>query len=86
MAMQVPVVATAVGGPAEIVRSGDDGLLLPPRMPESWAAAIENLIGNPALRAEMSRTARKRVAARFSVEVHVKEVIAAYDEALRVAA
>jgi L-malate glycosyltransferase len=82
MAMQVPVVATNVGGPVEIVRPDEDGLLLPPRAPETWAAAIEVLVRRPALRAEMGLKARERVAARFGVEQHVKEVLSAYEEAL----
>ncbi len=36
--MGVPVVATDVGGPAEIVRPGVDGLLLPPREPAELGA------------------------------------------------
>jgi L-malate glycosyltransferase len=83
MAMQVPVVATHVGGPTEIVRDGEDGLLLPPRAPETWAAAIEDLIRRPELRTNMGRKARERVAERFSVEAHVRGVLAAYEEALR---
>jgi glycosyltransferase involved in cell wall biosynthesis len=83
MAMEVPVVATNVGGPTEIVRDGEDGLLLPPRAPETWAAAIENLIRRPQLRADMARKARERVAERFSVEAHVMGVLAVYEEALR---
>lgn len=83
MAMQVPVVATNVGGPVEILRPGMDGLLLPPRAPEIWAAAIEELIRHPAVRAEMGLRARARVAARFDVKQHVRHVLSAYEEALR---
>jgi L-malate glycosyltransferase len=83
MAMQVPVVATNVGGPSEIVRSGEDGLLLPPRAPETWANSIRELIRRPELRREMGQKARERVAERFSTEAHVKGVLAAYEEALR---
>jgi L-malate glycosyltransferase len=82
MAMQVPVVATNVGGPAEVLRPREDGLLLPPRSPEIWANSVEELLRSPALRAEMGRKARERVAARFDVERYVKEVISAYEEAL----
>jgi glycosyltransferase involved in cell wall biosynthesis len=81
MAMEVPVVATKVGGPTEILRPGEDGVLLPPRAPKAWAAEVENLIRRPKLRAEMGRKARER-AAQFSVENHVRAVLAAYDEAL----
>ena len=82
MAMQVPVVATNVGGPVEIIRSGEDGLVLPPRTPEIWAAAIEGLAQNPGLREEMGLKARQQAAARFGVGQHVKEVLSTYEEAL----
>jgi L-malate glycosyltransferase len=83
MAMRVPVVATSVGGPSEVVRAGKDGLLLPPRAPQTWADTIEDLIGNPQLREEMGRNARDRAVSRFAIEAHVRGVLAAYDEALR---
>ena len=82
MAMQVPVVATEVGGPSEIVRSGEDGLLLPPRKPEAWAAAISNMIGRPDLRAEMARKGRARATGMFGREAHVNAVLAVYEELL----
>lgn len=83
MAMGVPVVATEVGGPSEIVDAGRNGLLLPPRAPERWAASIASLIGDPVMRAGMSGKARQRVAAQFGVEAHVERVLAVYEEALR---
>jgi glycosyltransferase involved in cell wall biosynthesis len=55
---------------------------LPPRAPKTWAAEVENLIRRPELRARMGRKAREQ-AAQFSVENHVRGVLAAYDEALR---
>jgi glycosyltransferase involved in cell wall biosynthesis len=82
MAMQVPVVATNVGGPVEVVRPRESGLLLPPRSPEIWANSVERLLRRPALRAEMGLKARERVAARFDVEQHVNGVLSAYEEAL----
>jgi glycosyltransferase involved in cell wall biosynthesis len=82
MAMQVPVVATNVGGPVEIVRDGEEGLLVSPRVPKAWAAAIENLIRDPERRAAMGRKAREHVAERFSVDRYVRGVLGAYEEAL----
>jgi glycosyltransferase involved in cell wall biosynthesis len=81
MAMERPVVATNVGGPSEIIRSGEDGVLLPPQDPERWTEAIETLIARPELRAMMGRTGRER-ASRFSVESHVEAVVSIYAEAL----
>ena len=77
MAMGVPVVATEVGGPAEIIRSGIDGLLLPPRRAELWARELEPLIDDPEGRRRMGASGRAR-AALFSVPAHVNQMLEAY--------
>lgn len=78
MAMGVPVVATSVGGPAEIVRAGVDGLLLEPRRPRQWAETIEALLDDPDRLAQMGRSGRDRALESFSVSAHVGAVLAAY--------
>ena len=78
MAMGVPVVATSVGGPAEILRPGRDGLLLEPRQPAPWAAAIGALLDDPQRRSEMGSSARRRASDCFSLGAHVDAVLAAY--------
>jgi L-malate glycosyltransferase len=78
MAMGVPVVATDVGGPAEIVRDGVDGLLLPPREPARWADAVERLLADPALRQQMGASGRERAHAEFGAERHVAALLDAY--------
>lgn len=79
MAMGVPVVATEVGGPAEIVRPGVDGLLLPPRRAELWASELEPLIDNPELRQRMGASARER-ASLFGVPAHAAAMLEVYRE------
>lgn len=54
----VPVIATDVGGTPEAVARGA-ALLVPPRRPDALAAAMTELVGDPARRAEMSRRARE---------------------------
>jgi glycosyltransferase involved in cell wall biosynthesis len=81
MAMGVPVAATSVGGTAEIVRHGEDGLLLPPREPERWATALAELIQEPQLRIAMGEAGRLR-AREFAPDRHAEFVMAAYREAL----
>jgi glycosyltransferase involved in cell wall biosynthesis len=80
MAMSVPVVATSVGGPAEIVRPGVDGLLLEPRRPERWAESIEPLLEDPDRLAQMGQSARARAIESFSLSAHVDAVLAVYRE------
>jgi L-malate glycosyltransferase len=83
MAMEVPVLATNVGGPAEIVRDGEDGRLLPPREPQAWADALAELARSAELRARMGGAGRERVRETFSLERHVEAVLGVYDGALR---
>ena len=64
MAMELPVIATRVGGPAEVIRQGVDGLLLRPRSPQGWARAIAELIADPARRHAMGCRARAAVVTR----------------------
>jgi L-malate glycosyltransferase len=82
MSMSVPVIATNVGGPAEVVRDGEDGILLPPRRPATWAAVAFELLSDPGRRAALGRRARSAVEARFTPEQHVTAVLAAYREAM----
>ncbi|MDP8909497.1 MAG: glycosyltransferase family 4 protein [Chloroflexota bacterium] len=82
MAMGVPVVATSVGGPAEILRDHVDGLLLAPRRPALWAAEIDALLADPNRRSSMGSSARRRALERFGLDGHVNAVLAAYGEAL----
>jgi L-malate glycosyltransferase len=71
MAMEVPVIATNVGGPAEILRDGHDGLLLAPRDPENWGNAIAWLARNPRLRERMGANGRARAIASFGVAAQI---------------
>jgi glycosyltransferase involved in cell wall biosynthesis len=83
MAMQVPVVATCVGGPADVIHDGEDGLLLPPRTPERWAAAVSDLLVDESRRREMGKRARIRACKSFSVEVHVRTILDVYASLVR---
>jgi glycosyltransferase involved in cell wall biosynthesis len=78
LAMEVPVVATSVGGPAEVVRDAEEGLLLGPKDLDGWAQAVSRLASDPALRAAMGRRGRDRVARDFSMRRYVDGVLGAY--------
>lgn len=67
MAAGKPVVATQVGGNAELVRDGETGFLIPTNDDERLAGAIEHLLERPALRLEWGRRARELAAANFSL-------------------
>jgi glycosyltransferase involved in cell wall biosynthesis len=77
MAMGLPVIATDVGGPSEIISSGIDGLLMAPRQPALWAEGIAQLLDDPALRARIGTRARERAHA-YGVASHVDAVLSIY--------
>lgn len=81
MALEVPVLATEVGGPREIVREGVDGRLLPPREPASWASAVRGLREDPELRSRMGRAGRERVCELFTSERHAAAMLDLYERA-----
>lgn len=75
MAMEVPVAATSVGGPPEILRDGIGGLVVYGRAVAAWADAVEELAGWPPQRRAAARAA---AAARFSRERHTAAMLAVY--------
>jgi glycosyltransferase involved in cell wall biosynthesis len=64
----VPVVASRIGGVPEVVLDGKTGILVAPEDPAVLARAIEALIKNPALRARLGHTARRRYEDHFSLQ------------------
>jgi glycosyltransferase involved in cell wall biosynthesis len=71
MALGCPVVASAGGGPLEIIDDGQSGFLVPPRDPVALARAVITLCKNPHLEAAMGLAARRCVLERFEVETQV---------------
>jgi glycosyltransferase involved in cell wall biosynthesis len=70
MALEVPVVTTLVAGVTELVEDGVSGYVVRPGRADLLADAIGRLAADPALRREMGRRGRERVAERF--EVHAE--------------
>jgi glycosyltransferase involved in cell wall biosynthesis len=67
MAMRLPAIVSALGGPREIVTDGEDGIVVTPGDPDLLAAKIVTLFDDPALRARLGAAARKTVEARFDL-------------------
>jgi glycosyltransferase involved in cell wall biosynthesis len=82
MAAGRPVVASRVGGLAETVVNEVTGLLVPPREPARLAAAIEQLMLNPAQAEAFGLAGRQRVIGQFSINAHVSAMHAIYDRVL----
>lgn len=77
-AMALPIVATAVDGTPEVVRSGITGLLVPPADPEALARALAPLLRDPAARRRMGAAGRQHALARFDLEAQVEATARVY--------
>lgn len=82
LALGIPVVATHVGGNAEIVETGVTGLLVPKDDAASLAGAILQLLAAPADAARMAEEGRRRVRAAMAEDVRCARVLAIYNEVL----
>ena len=72
------LVATDVPGCRDVVRSGVNGLLVPPRDPAALADALGVLVHDPALRSAMGRRSREIAEREYSVETVVTETLGIY--------
>jgi glycosyltransferase involved in cell wall biosynthesis len=68
MAMQVPVVATRVGGIPELITHGVNGFLVPPADPEALGDALTLALRDPAARQAAAR-ARELIVKNYSFEM-----------------
>lgn len=81
LALGVPVVATAVGGLAELLASGV-GLLVPPGDPGALWLAVRRVVSEPELHRELARRGRRR-AQDFSARRMAERVWAVYRSCTR---
>jgi len=80
MALETPVVATAVGGTGQLVRDGVDGLLVRPGGADVLADAIRRTLSEPRLTAVRVASARRRVETDLSFETRMAAVESIYSE------
>jgi glycosyltransferase involved in cell wall biosynthesis len=83
MAAGLPVVASDIGGGAELIESGKNGLLVPPASVDSLARAIDSLLADDALRRRMGEAARERIVERYTIEAMTRQTVAVYELAAK---
>jgi glycosyltransferase involved in cell wall biosynthesis len=66
MAAGRPVIASAAGGPLEMIDHGRTGLLIPPGEARELATALEELLRQPERRQEMGEAARRHAAEAYN--------------------
>jgi glycosyltransferase involved in cell wall biosynthesis len=78
-----PVVATRAGGVSEIVTDGKTGILVPPGDPLRLAAAVQDLLADPAGAERIAAAGRADAEARFTVEAMVESMTRSMEEVAR---
>jgi glycosyltransferase involved in cell wall biosynthesis len=74
MASGVPVVATRISGIPELVQDGVTGILVEPHDPEALAAALDSLLSDDPLAAELALNARRLVERSFNLEIEAQRL------------
>ncbi len=78
LAVETPVIGTAIEGNPELIEDGKSGLLVPARDPEALAEALLRCIERPDLAKAMARAGRERVVHAFSQEAKLQRTEALY--------
>jgi L-malate glycosyltransferase len=83
MAAGLPVIASRVGGNAELINDGVTGLLVPPEDSAALSSALLKLSREHGLARQLAQSAREFIIRNFSFERLVLEVDALYSELLQ---
>jgi glycosyltransferase involved in cell wall biosynthesis len=79
MAMEKPIVATAINGIMEQITNGKEGLLVAPKNPLALAQAVKRLVDDPGYACSLGKNARVRVVRDFSVHEMIMDTIKVYE-------
>jgi glycosyltransferase involved in cell wall biosynthesis len=74
-----PVVASSLGGLAELVQEGVTGMLIPPRSPECLAQAMQQLWHQPQLTRDLGSQGLNHVRQEFALEGQAQKVLSLYE-------
>lgn len=80
MASGLPVVATTVGGNADVISNGVNGFLVPPRSPGEMSKKIATLLDDASLRRKIGNAARKTIEERYTWDRITDNVLRSYQE------
>ena len=81
--MEVPVLATRVGGTPEVIVDGETGRLVSPRSPEQLAGAIQEFSDDSAAWKQMALRGREMVKEKFDFQARTRKIEAIYSGLLQ---
>ena len=82
MALEVPVVATAVGGVPDVIRTDANGLLVAAGDTDALAGVLRRLLADESLRSRYARAGRATVERDYSFAERMRKLAAIYDQLL----
>ena len=74
----LPVIASKVGGIPEIIKNGENGILVTPGKSGEIVRAIEFLLGNPEIGKEYGEKLKLKIKKEFNVETMIEKTIEVY--------
>lgn len=80
--MEVPVLATRVGGTPEVIIDGETGRLVAPRSPSELADGILEFLASPESWKQMARRGKKMVQTHFDFRARTRKLEVIYEEML----
>lgn len=78
MASGLPVVATRIGGSADVVTEGENAILVPPADDRLLGEALSTLLREPEVRARLSAAARDTIRTSYSLESRAARYLELY--------
>ena len=82
MLVGLPVISTPVGSITEAVVDGETGIIVQAEQVEPLRQALQKLLDQPALAAQMGAAGRERALGRFSMEVMLDKMESVFRRAL----
>ena len=79
MSCGLPIVATDVRGNRDLISSGEDGLLVPPRSPKEMADTILMLLDDEKMQRRLGKNARKTIEDRYTWDTVSNKMLKCYE-------
>ncbi|MCB0167209.1 MAG: glycosyltransferase family 4 protein [Anaerolineae bacterium] len=79
MATEIPVISTYVSGIPELIENEECGLLVNEKDETALAEALQRLLENPTLRAELGRRGRQKVIQEFNIDRNAERLASLFE-------
>ncbi len=76
--VEIPVIASSVGGIPEIIENDKNGILIPPKDPLSLMNAIKKLLDDPNLKNHYATNLKEKIDQKFSIEKMLNQTLEIY--------